>query len=459
MDKNYIGKIISVNGQVVQIEIESELKPSVNEILTSYDDPSIRLEVLSYSGRTIDCLSISEITKVSRNMSIYTTNFPMTLPVGKGTLGRVMDLFGEEQDGKGPIHSEIKLPIYNNPPSLNLLKGSPKILETGIKVIDFVAPILDGGKVGLIGGAGVGKTVLITELIRNISQTKNSLAVFSGVGERIREGHELYKNLENTHTLENVSLIFGQMGENPSVRFRVTNGACTLAEYFRDEEKKDVLVFIDNIYRFVQAGNEVSILIGTTPSEQGYQSTLQKELASIQERLVSTVNGSITTIQTVYIPADDLTDAGVASIMTYLTSSIILSRQSAQLGLRPAVDLLESSSSILSNPGIIGKLHYELISKFQTVLAKHAELDKIVAILGESELSTDDQIIYQRANKLINYMTQPFFVAENQTGKAGKFVPVQTTVQDIQTILSGALDKITPDRFLNIGSLKEAGLV
>jgi F-type H+/Na+-transporting ATPase subunit beta len=459
MDKNYLGRIISVNGQLVQIEIETNLEPSINEILTSYEDPSIRLEVISYNGRTIDCLSISEISKIYRNMAIYTTNFPLTIPVGKATLGRVMDLFGEEQDGKGAIKSEIKLPIYNNPPPLNLLKGTPKIMETGIKVIDFVAPILEGGKVGLIGGAGVGKTVLITELIRNINQSKSGLAVFSGVGERIREGHELYKNLENTKTLDNISLIFGQMGENPSVRFRVANAACTLAEYFRDEEKKDVLVFVDNIYRFVQAGNEVSLLIGNTPSEQGYQSTLQKELASIQERLVSTINGSITTIQTIYIPADDLTDAGVASIISYLTSVITLSRQAAQVGRRPAVDLLESSSSILSNPGIIGKQHYELISQFQQVLAKHAELDKIVAILGESELSTDDQIIYQRANKLINYMTQPFFVTETQTGKPGKFVPLQTTVNDIQVILSGALDKVDAEKFLYIGSLKEANLV
>lgn len=459
MDKVYIGRVRSITGQIVEIEPETNLQASIYEILTSYEDPSIRLEVFSYTDKVILCYSFSDITKIYRNMPIYTTNLPMTIPVGEGTLGRVMNLFGEEQDGRGPILSQVKRPIYQKAPTYNTLKSAPEILETGIKIIDFVAPFLKGGKIGLIGGAGVGKTVLITELIHNILGQSQGVAVFAGIGERVREGYELYKNLQTAKTIDNISLIFGQMGENPAIRFRAAAAACTIGEYFRDEEKKDVLFFMDNIYRFVQAGNELSTILGNIPSEQGYQSTLQAELGSIQERLISTVDGSITTIQTVFIPADDLSDAGVASIMTHLDAVITLSRASAQVGLYPALDISQSSSSILSSPFIIGKDHYNLMTRFQQVINRYHELQRFVAILGEGELSGEDQLIYKRAEKVINYLTQPMFMATPQTGREGKNVKRDTAIKDIEIILNGSLDNIDKEKFLFIGSLKDAGLI
>lgn len=455
----HIGRVKGVRGHIVKIELEDDYIPAIGEILSSDEDNSIRLEVYSYSDNLLYCLSLTQAVKLSRNMTIYTTNSPILIPVGSQTLGRVMNLFGEEQDGKGPIESDIKKGIYDKAPTFNILRKNPVLLETGIKTIDFVAPILKGGKIALIGGAGVGKTVLITELLHNVTSSQKAVSIFAGIGERVREGYELVKNLEQTKTLDKITLIFGQMGENPSIRFRVASAAATLGEYFRDEEKKDVLFFIDNLYRYVQAGNEVSTLLGNIPSEQGYQSTLQTELGNIQERLVSTINGAITTIQTVYIPADDLSDAGVASIITYNDATISLSRSVAQLGLYPAVDLLTSSSSALSNPAIIGQDHYELIGKFQQTLNRYNQLQRIVAILGESELSGEDQINYSRAKKLMNYMTQPLFVTESQTGKKGQYVPRQTTIDDIKIILSGKLDNLNPEQLLYIGSLKDGGLI
>jgi F-type H+/Na+-transporting ATPase subunit beta len=458
-DVNFIGRVRSVSGQIIEVEPETDEQVTFHEILTSYEDPSVRLEVYGYTEKLIYCFSLSDITKVYRNMPIYTTKFPLTIPVGDKTLGRIMNLFGEEEDGKGAIQAEIKLPIYQRAPTLNTIKSNPEVLETGIKIIDFVAPFLKGGKIGLIGGAGVGKTVLITELIHNILGQTQGVAVFAGIGERVREGHELYKNLEESKTLDNISLVFGQMGENPAIRFRVASAAVTLGEYFRDEEKKDVLFFMDNIYRFVQAGNELSTIMGNIPSEQGYQPTLQAELGGIEERLISTVNGSITTIQTVYIPADDLTDAGVLAIMSHLDSVLTLSRASAQIGLFPALDLSNSTSSALSNPLIIGDKHYQLITKFQQVIGRFRELQRIVAILGESELSLEDQNVFKTANKLVNYLTQPLFVAAEQTGKEGKYVKRETMLEDIEIILSGKLLDIPEERFLYIGSLKDGGLV
>lgn len=467
MDKlqvSYIGRIKSVVGQIIEVQLESERLPELTEILTSPEDPTIRLEVYSYTNTTLLCLSLTEITKIYRNMSITTTKSALKIPVGQKTLGRVMNLFGEEEDGRGAIKSEITLPIYSKAPIFNVLKSSPEVLETGIKVIDFVSPFLKGGKIGFIGGAGVGKTVLLTELIHNItsqtkSSTKRTVAVFAGIGERIREGQELYKTLEASKALAQISLIFGQMGENAAIRFRVASAAATIGEYFRDEEKKDVLFFIDNIYRFVQAGNEVSVVLGNIPSEQGYQSTLHTELGSIQERLVSTINGSITSVQTVYVPSDDLSDSGVSGIISYFDSLITLSRSVAQLGLYPAVDLLQSSSSILSSPYLIGQDHYLLITQFQQILTRYNQLERIVAILGEAELSGEDQIIYNRAKKLINYLTQPLFVTEQQTGRKGCYVPKLTTINDIKIILSGKLDNIAAERFLYIGSMREAKLI
>lgn len=468
--ERYIGKVKTVMGQVVQVELDSsEDLPQLFEILTSKEDPSIRLELYSFESTTLSCFSLTEIGKIYKNMPIYTTGAPIQVPVGSGILGRVMNLFGEDEDGKGQISGSLLVPIYSKAPQLSTLKHSPEILETGIKVIDFVSPFLKGGKIGFVGGAGVGKTVLLTELIHNITSQKasniqngngnNTVAVFAGVGERIREGHELYHTLDASKTLSKIALIFGQMGENAAIRFRVVNAAATIAEHFRDEEKKDVLFFIDNIYRFVQAGNEVSTVLGNIPSEQGYQATLQAELGSVQERLVPTVNGSITSIQTVYVPSDDMSDAGVASIVSYFDSAITLSRSVAQLGMYPAVDLLESKSSLTTSPAIIGRDHYILITQFQQILTRYRELQRIVAILGENELSREDQLIFQRAKKIMNYFTQPLFVTENQTGKQGKYVPRQTTIEDIKVILSGKLDQVDAEKLLYIGSLKEAGLI
>lgn len=464
----YVGRVKAVSGQIVEIEIEAKVAPAINDILTSKDVPQIKLEAIGYSQSTIKALSLSPITLIWRNMPIYSTRAPLQIPVGDGTLGRVMNLFGGEEDGKGPIQARIKKSIYQRAPGFNLINNQPNILETGIKVIDFVAPFLKGGKIGFIGGAGVGKTVLITELIHNVTAknsafggeaTQNSVGVFAGIGERVREGQELYESLAKSGVLPKIALLYGEMGENAAIRFRVANAAATVAEHFRDEEKKEVLLFIDNIYRFVQAGNEVSSLLGNIPSEQGYQSTLLTELGGLQDRLVSTVNGTVTSVQTIYVPSDDLSDAGVSSIISYLDSTITLSREVAQMGIYPAVDLQQSSSSVLSNRVMVGEDHYQTITAFQQILSKYHQLQRIVAILGLAELSPQDQLEYGRAEKLINYMSQPMFVAESQTGRKGVYVSRANTIKDIRMILSGAVDKVPADKLMYIGGLKEAGLV
>ena len=459
MNANYIGTIKAVRGQIVEIDVQSEYTPEISEILTSSDDPSVRLEVYSYNGSTLFCLSLSETNKLHRNISVITTGNPLRIPVGLKTLGRAMNLFGEPEDNKGQIEAETQVPIYSKSPSLNVLQESTEMLETGIKAIDFSCPFLKGGKIGFIGGAGVGKTVLISELIHNITSNSQGVSVFAGIGERVREGQELLESLEESKVLANVTLILGQMGENAAIRFRVANAAAALAEYFRDINKKDVLFFIDNIYRFVQAGNEVATLLGTIPSEQGYQATLQTELGNLEERLVSTINGSITSIQTVYVPADDISDPGVYSLISYLDSSVILSRSVAQLGLYPAIELSQSSSSLLSVPGLIGEDHYNLFPRFQQVLNRYNELSRIAAILGVSELSGQDQVIFSRAKRLMNYLTQPFFVTESQTGRSGVFVKRDQTIGDIGLILDGKLDTVPEEKLLYIGSLKDAGLI
>jgi F-type H+-transporting ATPase subunit beta len=457
--ENYVGRIKAVRGQVVEVELQTQDLPQIAELLTCAEDSTVRLEVFSYSEDTLLCLLLSEYQKVYRNMSVISTKKPIVFPVGSGTLGRVMNLFGEEQDGKGPIKAATLLPIYNKPPTFNTLKSSSTILETGIKVLDFLAPFLVGSKIGLIGGAGVGKTVLITEIIHNITSTQKGVAIFAGIGERIREGQELMQALDEAKVLPNIALILGEMSENAAVRFRVANAAASLAEYFRDIEKKEVLFFIDNIYRFVQAGNELSTLIGAVPSEQGYQATLQSDLASIEERLVSTINSSITSIQTLYVPSDDLTDAGVHTAMSYLDGVVVLSRSVSQLGIYPAVDLYRTISSLASSPTFIGEEHYRLITQVQTILNRYNELSRIVAILGESELSGEDQTTFNRAKKIINYMSQPFSVTERQTGKKGQYVPRQTTIGDLTAIVSGKLDSVPEEKFLYVGALKDAGLL
>ncbi len=452
------GTIKSVTGQIAEVAIETEKQPFLYEVLTDQASQSVTLEVFAQSQFSVSCLIVNGRNKLFRGMRVIGTNSDIKIPVGKETLGRALDFMGTPQDGNGEIKAEQKQSIYSKPPALNTLRANHEILETGIKIIDFMTPILKGGKVAFIGGAGVGKTILITELIHNITVKNQGLSVFTGVGERIREGQELYQRLQESQVLDKTSIVIGNMSENAAVRFRTAFAGITLAEYFRDKMQKDVLFFIDNMYRFVQAGSEVSTLLGTIPSEQAYQATLQTELSILEDRLVSTETGSITSVQTVYVPADDLTDAGVSSILSFMDTAIVLSRSIAQLGIYPPVDISQSTSSTISRP-IIGDQHYNALTRFQQLLDRYNKLSHIVAIVGESELTGEDQLLYNRCKKIINYFTQPFFVTEAQTGKAGVYVSKSDTVSDIEMIMSGKFDGVSNDSFRYIGSLKSANLL
>lgn len=457
MDKDY-GKIIRIQGHIVEVEF-SDNPPNLHDLLILKDDMSTRMEVIRSSGLSrYFCLCLSHTTHLYRGAKIINTKKPILIPVGENVLGRVMDIFGEELDGKGEIKSEVKKPIYSEFPSYNDLSTHQEILETGIKAIDFFSPIVKGGKIGLFGGAGVGKTLLLTEIIHNViilqkGKTKN-VSVFAGVGERTREGQELHQTLGEQNVLSSVALVFGPMGENPAIRFLTAYTAATVAEYFRDDLKQDVLFFIDNVFRFAQAGNELAVLMNTIPSEDGYQATLASEMASFHERLVSVNNNSISTVEAIYVPNDDILDQGVQAIFPYLDSIVILSRNVYQEGRLPAVDLISSTSSNL-NPEQVGELHYEVAPRAQNLLKEAVELERIVSLVGEAELAPDDKLKYKRARKLRNYMSQPFYVAENQTGRPGVYVPRLTTVQDVNDILSGKFDEISEDKFLYIGSSKD----
>lgn len=453
-----VGQILSINGQVATVSVEADSFPEFQEILTSVGNTNVKLEVYTEYKDYVECLILSDITELYRGMQIVRTNKKLTVPVGKNLLGRMINLFGTPEDNKGPIKQTAFNSIYSKAAPLNTLRSSQKILETGIKAIDFLTPIYRGGKAGFVGGAGVGKTILMTEIMHNITTNFGGVSVFAGVGERIREGQELHKALENSQVLKNTVMVIGQMNENAAVRYKVALAAATQAEFFRDQEKSDVLFFIDNMYRFLQAGNEVSSLLGQIPSEQGYQPTLQTEISSLQDRLVPNTNGTITTLQTVYLPSDELTDPAANAIMSFLDTAIILSRSVAQLGRHPSIDLKQSSSSGLSRL-TLGSEHYEVLTVFQQLLENYEKLSSIVAIIGESELSTQDRILYQRTNKVINYLTQPFFSTQYYTGRKGVFVPLKDTIFDVKTILSGAIDNIEAEKLLYIGSLKEAGLI
>ncbi|MDO8498302.1 MAG: F0F1 ATP synthase subunit beta [bacterium] len=448
------GKIHSARGQIVEVNIESETFPTLFEILTCPEDPSVRLEVFFQSEDVASCLTLSKSNKLHRGMKVMGTGSELKLPVGSSILGRVINLFGEPQDGQGAITSSTKLSIYSKTPPLNTVRGGFEILETGIKAIDFLTPFLRGGKIGFIGGAGVGKTILMTELIHNITAAHSGVSVFAGVGERIREGQELYKRLVESQVMKNTVMILGQMNEDAAVRFRVALAAATIAEYFRDQERKDVLFFLDNMFRFVQAGNEVSTLLGTTPSEQAYQATMQTEVSNLEDRLISTDGGAITSVQTIYVPSDEITDAGVNTIMSFMDTAVVLSRSVAQLGLYPPIDINQSSSSTLSK-NLLGEDHFQVLTSFQQSLDRYNKLSHIVAIVGESELSPADQQLFSRIKKVINYLTQPFFVTEAHTGRKGVFVPKATTVSDINLILVGRLDQIPAEKLMYIGALKD----
>lgn len=450
-----LGFVKSVKGQIAEVEVESKNYPELHEILICPKDPSVALEVFSQSKGVISCQILSSSDKLYRGMKLLGTGSELKIPVGKATLGRVMDLFGQPRDNGGPIPRSPSSSIYSKAPSLNIVKSGFELLETGIKAIDFVTPIQRGSKVGFIGGAGVGKTILLTELIHNITgRGQNIYSVFAGVGERIREGQELYQRLAESKVLPKTTIILGQMNENAAVRFRVALAAVAQAEYFRDTLKSDVLFFMDNMFRFVQAGSEVATLLGTIPSEQAYHASLHSEISTLQDRLIPTSNGSVTSFQNIYVPADELTDAGVNAIMALLDTAIVLSRSIAQKGIYPPIDLLQSTSATLTK-AFLGPEHFSALTQFQQLLANYDRLSHIVAIVGEGELSAENRILYDRTKKIINYLTQPFFMTETQTGRRGVYVPRDTTVKDIVMLLSGSLDNISAERFMNIGSLAD----
>ncbi len=458
-----IGTIIGVQGQIIEVEFKNR-QPSVHDILVLEGSSDIKMQVAIPSGpSSFFCLSLSLTDKLYRGLKVINTKKPILITTGTGVLGRVMNIFGEPIDGLGPIQKEGEKAIYSQGLDYSEIVKHEEILETGIKAIDFLSPMIRGGKIGLFGGAGVGKTVLLTEIIHNVvvlhkekslPTGRQGVSVFAGVGERIREGHELYQTLAEKQVLPSVSLVLGTMGENPAVRFLTGFTGVALAEYFRDTLKKDVLFFIDNVFRFAQAGQELSVLMNTIPSEDGYQATLTSEMASFHERLVSNIDNSITSIEAIYVPNDDILDQGVQAIFPYLDSSVVLSRNIYQEGLLPAVDLLSSSSANL-NPETVGQLHYDVALRALNLLKQATALDRIVSLVGESELSPSDQLIYERAKKLRNFMTQNFFVTENQTGKKGAYVPRETTVNDVNDLLAGKYDEITDDKFSFIGSVKE----
>jgi F-type H+/Na+-transporting ATPase subunit beta len=457
--QKFSGRVRGVSGQIVTVEYDSGSQlPKFFEVLSSPENPKIRLEVYAYAGNNkLYCLSLTKKSWLFRGMPIITTGSPLMIPVGQAILGRVMNLFGDPVDNKGDLARDHVLPIFREEGNHDVVT-TIEVLETGIKIIDFLTPFVKGGKTGFVGGAGVGKTVLITELIHNITFKHEGFSIFAGIGERIREGHELMKELETSKTISRVALIFGQMNDNAIIRLRIASAAATLAEYYRDQEKKDVLFFADNVYRFVQAGSEVSSLLGSIPSELGYQATLETEITDFENRLVSSSSAAVTSCQTVYVPADDLSDVAVTAILSKLDAQVILSRDRASRGYYPSIDYLTSSSSTL-NRRVVGDKHYEIATHALETLNEHQRLSRIVAIVGEAELSGTDQLTYRRAKKIINYFTQPFFTTEGQTGKKGAYVDVKTSVSDIEGILAGKYDQVPEEKFMNIGSLEEAKLL
>lgn len=450
------GKVISIKGQIIEVEFSDD-KPHIYDLLVLKEDPSVKMEVYtSASPDSFFCLALTTFTNLHHGSVVVSTGQPIKIPVGPELLGRVIDTLGDPEDGMGEIKAKESKAIISKDVSYANVNIPHELLETGIKVVDFFTPIVKGGKVGLFGGAGVGKTVIISEIIHNlvILNAGKNVCVFTGVGERTREGEELFETLKESKVMQGVSLIYGSMGENPALRFRTAFTGVTLAEYYRDTLGKDVLFFIDNIFRFAQSGYELSTLMNSVPSEGGYQSTLTSEMASFHERLVSTHKNAITTFEAIYVPADDLTDSGVQAIFPYLDSNIILSRSVYQEGRFPAIDILASNSSAL-NPDTVGDLHYETAVDAQALLKRAGALDRIVSLIGEGELSTDDQTVYKRAKMLKNFMSQNFTVVETQTEKKGVFVPVTDTVNDVKAILDGKVDSLVPEDFLYIGTLKD----
>ncbi|MFN8614636.1 MAG: F0F1 ATP synthase subunit beta [Vampirovibrionales bacterium] len=456
------GKITQVIGPVIDVEFPPGELPEVYSALriegTSPSGDSICLttEVQQHLGdNRVRSVAMDNTDGITRGMAVVNTGAPISVPVGKPTLGRILNVLGEPVDEAGDVSSEEHWPIHRPAPALSERSTAVEVFETGIKVVDLLAPYSKGGKVGLFGGAGVGKTVIIQELINNIAQEHGGVSVFGGVGERTREGNDLYHEFKDAGVLNKVALVYGQMNEPPGARLRVALTALTVAEYFRDQSKQDVLLFVDNIFRFVQAGSEVSALLGRMPSAVGYQPTLANEMGELQERITSTKDGSITSIQAVYVPADDLTDPAPATTFGHLDATTVLSRQIAELGIYPAVDPLASTSRAL-DPLVLGDEHYQIARGVQSILQKYKDLQDIIAILGMDELSDDDKLAVARARKIQKFLSQPFFVAEQFTGIGGKYVKLEDTIRSFKGILEGQYDHLPEQAFYMVGTIEEA---
>ncbi len=451
----HLGQIVQIIGAVVDVEFDPNHVPKIYEALLVQESSGLTLEVEQQLGDgVVRCIAMGSTDGLKRSLKVLATGNPIMVPVGAPTLGRIMDVLGNPIDEQGPVNSDKKMPIHASAPSFKDQALSTELLETGIKVIDLICPFAKGGKVGLFGGAGVGKTVSMMELINNIATEHSGYSVFAGVGERTREGNDFYHEMKDSNVLDKVSLVYGQMNEPPGNRLRVALTGLTIAESFRDEGR-DVLFFIDNIYRYTLAGTEVSALLGRMPSAVGYQPTLAEEMGVLQERITSTKTGSITSVQAVYVPADDLTDPSPATTFSHLDATIVLSRPIAELGIYPAVDPLDSTSRQL-DPLVVGQEHYDVARAVQKTLQRYVELKDIIAILGMDELSEDDKLIVSRARKIQRFLSQPFFVAEVFTGNPGKYVPLKETIRDFKGIVEGEYDHLPEQAFYMVGSIDEA---
>jgi F-type H+-transporting ATPase subunit beta len=454
-----VGHIIQVIGPTLDVRFDPQRLPAINSALLVEDAErgiNLTVEVALHIGdEVVRCVAMASTDGLVRGMAVIDTGGPISVPVGRQTLGRVFNLLGEPIDQGGPVADPGKrLPIHRSPPSFEEQETVTRIFETGIKVVDFLAPYAKGGKIGLFGGAGLGKTVILQELIRNIATEHGGFSVFSGVGERTREGNDLWLEMKESGVIDKTVMVFGQMNEPPGARLRVGLTGVTMAEYFRDEENQDVLFFVDNIFRFTQAGSEVSALLGRMPSAVGYQPTLATEMGALQERITSTKKGSITSVQAIYVPADDLTDPAPATTFTHLDATTVLSRRISELGIYPAVDPLDSTSRIL-DPNIVGEEHYNLARTVQTILQRYKDLQDIIAILGMDELSEDDKLIVTRARKIQRFLSQPFFVAEPFTGTPGRYVKLEDNIRSFKDIVNGKCDHIPEQAFYMVGTIDE----
>ena len=449
------GIVSRVTGPVVDVQFPTGHLPDIyNAIEIQLEDRKVVMEAMQQLGSdTVRCVSLFSTDGIARGCTAVDTGFPVTMPVGEATLGRMFNVVGDPIDGKGPVEAE-RMPIHRSAPCFTDVMPSTEILETGIKVVDLLAPYSKGGKIGLFGGAGVGKTVLIQELIRNVAYEHGGYSVFAGVGERSREGNDLWNEMTESGVISKTALVFGQMNEPPGARLRVPLSGLTIAENFRDTSGQDVLLFIDNIFRFTQAGSEVSALLGRMPSAVGYQPTLATEMGTLQERITSTRNGSVTSVQAIYVPADDLTDPAPATAFAHLDATTVLDRGISELGIYPAVDPLASTSRILE-PDVLGHRHYSTARAVQSVLQKYKELQDIIAVLGMDELSLEDKATVNRARRIQRFLSQPFHVAENFTGMAGKYVPLEETIRGFEIILGGECDNIPEQAFLMCGTIDD----